>query len=547
MAFSAGLTLADLNDYIAPSQACIKPVQIDKSATEGNEIKVDSTGDYYEVGRDGSETKLAATSISLNDCLACSGCITSAESVLIAMQSHHEFLSVLAANEQAKAQGDKDAVRVIVVSLSPQVIVSFAAKYGTTPTEAARRLAAVMRSLGVDFVFETGFARDLALMRIAQEFVDRYRQSKVAAMPPSSSTPSALPMLASACPGWICYAEKSQPHALPYISCTKSPQQVMGAMIKSFVGQQLPTFAARSPVKRNTPALRADPVSPHQIYHLCVMPCYDKKLEASRPDFVVANSDAKEVDCVISAGELELLLQEQGVQFDQVPGAPLDSMLTKHLLEATSTTRGADWTLARAAGSSSGGYLEFILAHAARALFGLDLQANQIDRDNNSAYIQTRTVRNPDFREVTLMLPDGTAGLKFAATYGFRNIQTLVRKLKLGRCPYQFVEVMACPSGCINGGGQLHTASASAGSSSNSPVPIAPEIRLMSPKEWVQHCESMYRALPTQDPARNAQLAELLAAWLGPDGIRSAGADQWLQTSYRAVEEQPSATVAVNW
>ncbi|KAJ1973116.1 Cytosolic Fe-S cluster assembly factor nar1 [Dimargaris verticillata] len=462
------------------------------------------------------------------------------------MQSHHEFLSILTANEQAKAQGRWGAARVVVVSLSPQVIVSFAAKYGTSPTEAACRLAAVMRSLGVDFVFETGFARDLALMRIAQEFVDRYRQSESATAPPSSSATSALPMLASACPGWICYAEKSQPHALPYISRTKSPQQVMGAMVKSFVGQQLPTFAARSPLKCDMPTLLTHPVAPHQIYHLCVMPCYDKKLEASRSDFVLPNSEVKEVDCVISAGELELLLQEQSIRFDQVVGIPLDSMLTKHLSGTTSMSSDPDWTLARAAGTSSGGYLEFILAYAARQLFGLDLQTDQIDRDNGSAYIQTRTVRNPDFREVTLMLPDGTVGLKFAATYGFRNIQTLVRKLKLGRCPYQFVEVMACPSGCINGGGQLRTALVPASAGDSSPVPTAPETRL-SPKEWVQHCESMYRALPTQDPAHNVQLAELLAAWLGPKGICSTGADQWLQTSYHAVEDQPSATVAVNW
>jgi iron only hydrogenase large subunit-like protein len=99
MSFSSGLLLTDLNDYISPSQACIKPVEV-KQTSSGvqSTIKIDDAGQYYEVTHDGVETRLETASISLNDCLACSGCITSAESVLISMQSHEELIRVLQEN-----------------------------------------------------------------------------------------------------------------------------------------------------------------------------------------------------------------------------------------------------------------------------------------------------------------------------------------------------------------------------------------------------------------------------------------------------------------
>ncbi|KAJ1968580.1 Cytosolic Fe-S cluster assembly factor nar1 [Dispira parvispora] len=524
MAFSAGLTLSDLNDYISPSQACIKPVEVKKKSDQSSAITVDNrTGDYYEVALDGTETKLETASITLNDCLACSGCITSAESVLIAMQSHQEVWNVLQANQTAKSQGQWDQVKHIVVSVSPQTYASFAAKYGLGIEQTAQRITAALKQLGVDHVFDTSFARDLSLLKIGQEFVDRFQTKQSSGGASSNDNP--LPMLASACPGWVCYAEKTHGSLLPHISHTRSPQQMMGALVKDY-------FYRRhlSPEQSGT----SIPWTPERIYHVCIMPCYDKKLEASREDFQLADDpQTKEVDCVISTSELEVLFSQCQISFPQLPEAPLDTLFTKIEADPTPGEQGA--RLARAAGTSSGGYLEYVMAYAAHRLFGLDSVVPGTVEGASSPLIRVKTVRNADFREVTLVLPDGSVGLRFAAVYGFRNIQTLVRKIKLGRCPYQFVEIMACPSGCINGGGQIRALT----------EPIPDTVGPMSPKEWVNLCEATYKSLPVQDPTANSPLASIIQDWFGDQGLASEQARSRLETQYRAVTDTPTTSAVV--
>jgi len=119
-------------------------------------------------------------------------------------------------------------MKVIVVSVSPQSRASLAARYSLSPLQVARRVTAFLKALGVHYVFDTSFSRDLALLESQNEFVERYRVG------------GALPMLASACPGWICYAEKTHgAYILPFISTAKSPQQVMGTLVKEFFGEKI--------------------------------------------------------------------------------------------------------------------------------------------------------------------------------------------------------------------------------------------------------------------------------------------------------------------
>jgi iron only hydrogenase large subunit-like protein len=121
-----------------------------------------------------------------------------------------------------------DDMRVIVVSVSPQSRASLSAKFGLSPLQVARRVTSFLKELGVHHVFDTSFSRDISLLESQVEFVQRYRAS------------SSLPMLASACPGWICYAEKTHgSYILPFISTTKSPQQVMGSLVKEFFGNKV--------------------------------------------------------------------------------------------------------------------------------------------------------------------------------------------------------------------------------------------------------------------------------------------------------------------
>nr|XP_029502031.1 cytosolic Fe-S cluster assembly factor narfl-like isoform X1 [Oncorhynchus nerka] len=188
--FSGVLQLTDLDDFITPSQECVKPVKLEKKQGRSvAKIQIEDDGSYFQVKQDGGKQKLEKAKITLNDCLACSGCITSAESVLITQQSHEEIYRVLRNNKQAGVAEQK----VVVVSVSPQSRASLAARYGLSSSEAGRRLTAFFKGLGVHHVFDTSFSRTFSLLESQREFVERFHRKE--------QDKQALPMLASACPG----------------------------------------------------------------------------------------------------------------------------------------------------------------------------------------------------------------------------------------------------------------------------------------------------------------------------------------------------------
>ncbi|KAJ9064536.1 Cytosolic Fe-S cluster assembly factor nar1, variant 2 [Entomophthora muscae] len=463
MSFSKGLVLADLDDFITPSQACVKPVEKPAKSVAGNgqensaradgalprmTIEIDGdTGDHFEYDEHGTATKLETATISLTDCLACSGCITSAETVLVQMQSHHELYKVLENNSSCRAQGNLIDLKVVVVSLSPQACASFAAKYSLPGglEEAAMKLTAFLKGLGVDYVFDIAIARDVSLIESSKEFLHRYQTYQAAApQGKRSEQPQILPMLASACPGWICYAEKTHGQLLGYVSITKSPQQIMGSIVKQF-------FA-----KRNN-------ISPDHIYHVTVMPCYDKKLEASREDFYSDIYSTRDVDCVLTSGEVERMLQDHNLaqpNLSTLGTSYMDCIFSlagtmDYEAEVAKTCQDTAWndygrysSRFSISQSSAGGYLEFTMMAAAHFLYGKEILSSDLNQSTDSGVLSIRTIRNSDFREIVLQDEQGKPLLKFASAYGFRNLQNIVRKLKMSPSPpYHYVEVMACPSG----------------------------------------------------------------------------------------------------
>ncbi|XP_038007595.1 cytosolic iron-sulfur assembly component 3 isoform X2 [Motacilla alba alba] len=456
--FSGVLQLTELDDFIAPSQECSQPVQVRRGpGTAAARIRIEPDGSYVQLSQDGEAQKLEKAKISLNDCLACSGCITSAESVLVSQQSHGELCRVLALNKAAAAHEQK----LVVVSVSPQSRASLAARCQLGLLETAQKLTTFLKGLGVHHVFDTTFSRNFSLLESQQEFVRRFRRQ--------AEDKKALPMLASACPGWICYAEKTHgSFILPHISTTKSPQQVMGSLVKGYFAEQ-------------------QHLSPDRIYHVTVMPCYDKKLEASRPDFFNQEYQTRDVDCVITTGEVLKLLEQEGVSLSDLDPSPLDTMLG-----------GAAGQLSSHRGGGSGGFLEHIFSHAARELFGI-----------HGASIHYKPLKNKDFQEVTLER-DGEVLLQFALAYGFRNIQNLVQKLKRG---------------CLNGGGQI-------------------KLQGESSKEELQQVERLYESLRAEVPEENQAVRELYERWLG--GWGSERALQVLHTQYHAVHRASSA-LSIKW
>ncbi|XP_052759047.1 probable cytosolic Fe-S cluster assembly factor GL21135 [Galleria mellonella] len=478
--FSGALQLTDLDDFITPSQECIKPVTIEKKKTKtGAKIKIGEDG-YFDISS-GQEQKLQKVEITLADCLACSGCITSAESVLVTRQSQEELLKVFSERKYTDNKGVTKSVSLVVISLSPQPTLSLAARYKLTPEDATKKLAGYFKSLGADLVLDMTVAEDLSLLEVQQEFLERYHNHQ------NDPTAKHLPMLASSCPGWVCYAEKTHGNfILPYISSTKSPQQIMGSLVKQYLS-------------------KSKEVNPSEIYHVTFMPCYDKKLEASREDFYSEILSCHDVDCVITAIELEQMLNNSGKSLSEVASSELDWPWSES---------DGHPAIRRHLGSGSGGYADHVFSYAAEQLFG-----------ESNAPLVYRNLRNPDFREVTLE-KDGKEVLKFAIANGFRNIQNLVQKLKRGKSPYHYVEVMACPSGCLNGGAQVRP---STGESS---------------RELVTQLEGLYSQLPLAAAGGGGLVRRLYADWL--DGRDSDKARAMLHTRYHAVEKSDIA-LNIKW
>ena len=476
--FSGALKLTGLDDFITPSQECIKPVSNKKkNSSTQSVLKIQEDGTYLEVDEHGAESKPEKAVISLNDCLACSGCITSAESVLITQQSQEELYHILEENRVFCENEQPEKERVVVVSVSPQSRASIAVHFELSAEETASKLTSFFKTLGVHYVFDTTFSRDFALIESAREFVRRFR----------SATKSNLPMLTSACPGWICYAEKTHgSFILPYISTTKSPQQIMGSLVKSYLAK----------LKGKTP---------DQIYHVTVMPCYDKKLEASREDFYQDLYRTRDVDCVITTGEVLKMFEEKSVEFMSLP--------TVAKMDGPFSSYGDKGQLLGHSGGGSGGYLEYILKYATQELF--DCRLDRIDY---------RVVRNKDFRECSVEI-EGQPTLKFAAAYGFRNIQNLVQQLKRRRCTYHFVEIMACPSGCLNGGGQISVTNETA-------------------QDHLVQINAVYNSVLPRSPQDNSLLHDLYQVWL--EGEESEKSNRMLHTTYHAVEKLVNA-LSIKW
>ncbi|KAI0871285.1 iron only hydrogenase large subunit domain-containing protein [Hypoxylon argillaceum] len=462
---SAILSADDLNDFISPGVACIKPVETLPAASEhpkGSELE-------HEVVLDGQQSTPIAgapAQISLTDCLACSGCVTSAEAVLVSLQSHSELLNTL---DQAPAlqirRDDVDGTikveglenpdsKLFVASVSPQTRASLAAAAGpgVSQRDTGRMITQLLEGRdglrvggkwnnGFSWVADTNAARAACLVLGAEEAISDRKVAK--------------PILSSSCPGWVCYAEKTHPYVLPHISKIKSPQALMGTLFKTSLSRTLG-------------------ISPDRIWHLAIMPCFDKKLEASREeltDLVWNEKDrpgrgVRDVDCVITSKEILMLAESRGIDFFSLPKESIpvlsrvpfpDPTIQEFIFPSSQSIQAVP------AAGTSGGNLYYTLQYVASRHPG--------------SRIETTKGRNVDVAEFSVISGSGDPIFRAARYYGFRNIQNLVRKLKPARpsrmpgarsvgaarkaagkpagSEYDYVEVMACPGGCTNGGGQI--------------------------------------------------------------------------------------------
>ncbi len=371
---------------IRDSKKCIKCMRCVQICDKVQDLHI------WDVQNTGSRTTVDVAnnqSIEESPCSLCGQCIT-----------HCPVGALKERNDVPKVyEALADANKVTAVQVAPAVRTAWAEAFNI-PEEMATegRMAAALRRIGFDYVFDTSFAADVTIMEEANELLERLQN------------PDGFPwpMFTSCCPGWVSYVTKTHPEFVPNLSSTKSPQQIFGALLKSY-------FAEKKGL------------APKEICSVSVMPCVSKKREAAL--LSMTSSGTHDVDIVLTTRELVRLLRAEHINPANLPEEPFDNPLGKS-------------TGAAVIFGATGGVMEAALRTAYFALTGDEAPAD--------AFLDVRGTDGRKVREFTI------AGktLRTCTVSGLGNTRRLLDDLKAGKVHYDFVEIMACPGGCVGGGGQ---------------------------------------------------------------------------------------------
>ena len=294
-----------------------------------------------------------------------------------------------------------DPKKITVVQIAPAVRAAWAEYYHLDPKFAtAQRMVTALKQIGFDYVFDTDFAADLTIMEEGTEFIDRF----------THRDRYTWPMFTSCCPGWVRFVKSQFPRFVNNLSTAKSPQQMFGAVAKSYFAQ----------------SIGADP---HDIFVVSIMPCVSKKSECALPNMTDACGDP-DVDVVLTTREMVRMFRGEQIVPATLEETPFDSPL--------GTGTGAAVVF-----GSTGGVMDAALRTAYRMVTG-----SNPDPDAFHA------IRGMDgWKEAVFEIP-GAGAVRIAVVSGLGNTRKLMRALEQGDVSYDFVEVMACPGGCAGGGGQ---------------------------------------------------------------------------------------------
>lgn len=355
-----------------------------------------------------------------------------------------------------------DPDKFVIVHTAPSIRATLGEAFGMPiGTDVEGKMVAALRRLGFDKVFDTDFAADLTIMEEAHEFLDRVQNGGV------------LPMITSCSPGWIKYCEHYYPELIPHLSTCKSPQQMFGATMKTWYAQKLG-------------------MDPKDMVVVGVMPCTAKKFEVGRDD--QSASGYPDVDIAITTRELARMIEGAGIYFRHLPDEAFDNPFGESTGAATIF-------------GATGGVMEAALRTAVETLTGEPLES--VD------FTDVRGMEN--IKEAAY----DVAGLnvKVAVASGTKNAKVLLEKIKDGTADYQFIEIMGCPGGCINGGGQ--------------PIQHAVVRNFVDLKS--KRAEALYKSDANNAKRKsheNSAIQELYAKFLGEPGSHKA--HEILHTSYVA-------------
>nr|WNF20752.1 hydrogenase [synthetic construct] len=326
--------------------------------------------------------------------------------------------------ELAKPKDDPTRKHVCV-QVAPAVRVAIAETLGLAPgATTPKQLAEGLRRLGFDEVFDTLFAADLTIMEEGTELLHRLKEHLEAH--PHSDEP--LPMFTSCCPGWVAMMEKSYPELIPFVSSCKSPQMMLAAMVKSYLAEK-------------------KGIAPKDMVMVSIMPCTRKQSEADRDWFCVdADPTLRQLDHVITTVELGNIFKERGINLPELPDSDWDQPLG----------------LGSGAGvlfGTTGGVMEAALRTAYEIVTKEPLPRLNLSEVRGLEGIKESTLHltpGPTSPFKAFAGADGRGGitLRVAVANGLGNAKKLITKMQAGEAKYDFVEIMACPAGCVGGGGQ---------------------------------------------------------------------------------------------
>jgi iron-only hydrogenase group A len=354
----------------------------------------------------------------------------------------------------------------VVIQTAPAVRVGLGEEFGFKPGERVTgKMVAALKRLGFHSVLDTDFTADLTIMEEGTELLTRLKKVLV-----EGNKEVQIPMFTSCSPGWIKFIEHSFPEYLGNLSTCKSPQQMFGALAKTYYAQ-----------KRG--------INPADIVSVSVMPCTAKKFEANRPE--MRDSGFKDVDYVLTTRELAIMIKQAGIEFHDLEEEKFDKLM-------------GDSTGAAVIFGSTGGVMEAALRTAYELVTGREVPFKNLDitplRGAEGVKEATVKIENclPEWKFL-----DGVE-LKCAIAHGLENAHEVMTRIKKGEASYHFVEFMACPGGCLGGGGQ--------------PIPTSPEIR----KKRMEAIYAEDGDMPIRKSHENPEIIQIYKDFLGkPLGEKS--------------------------
>lgn len=344
--------------------------------------------DFVKRGNRSEITTSFGKGINLSSCINCGQCILVCPTAALYERDHlPEIIDSL-----------NNPDKHVVIQYSPTISVSLAEEFGVKAGKDINgMLNAALRKIGFNKVFDSSFAADVNTIEVARQLQKRIQNNEN------------LPMYSSCCPSWVKYVEQTHPELIPNLSTAKSPQQIMGSLIKAYYAEN-------------------QGISPENIYTVAVMPCIAKKFEAQREEMTVKG--ITDVDAVLTTRELARLIRLYGIDIMNIESELADTLL------GTRSSSGKLYAV-------SGGVAEAV----ARTTYNLFSESDMINFK-----IQELRVQNKNRKEYKLKVADKE--INFVAVSDMINAEKLISEIKSGKSDFQFVEVMACPGGCVNGGGQ---------------------------------------------------------------------------------------------